>query len=85
MAFFVTVKKKVDFFSAGTSLRGGTTKQSRVYASCLDCFVPRNDAKRRCVHCLINRLQNASTSSFDDHSLVIMNLPLLMPHIICQS
>ena len=43
----------------GTSLRGGTTKQSRPEAtsqsdastsdetSSLDCFVPRNDAKRR--------------------------------------
>ena len=29
------------------SLRGGTTKQSRGSTCCLDCFVPRNDAKRR--------------------------------------
>ena len=29
-----------------TSLRGGTTKQSRDEADNLDCFVPRNDAKR---------------------------------------
>ena len=45
--------------ASGTSLRGGTTKQSRYEAisqsgastsnetSTLDCFVPRNDAKRR--------------------------------------
>ena len=45
--------------ASGTSLRGGTTKQSRQKAtsqsvastsdktSSLDCFVPRNDAKRR--------------------------------------
>ena len=45
--------------ASGTSLRGGTTKQSRREAtsqrdastsdetSSLDCFVPRNDAKRR--------------------------------------
>ena len=45
--------------ASGTSLRGGTTKQSRQEAtsqsgastfdktSSLDCFVPRNDAKRR--------------------------------------
>ena len=31
----------------GTSLRGGTTKQSRKQVDPLDCFVPRNDAKRR--------------------------------------
>ena len=30
----------------GTSLRGGTTKQSRKQVDPLDCFVPRNDAKR---------------------------------------
>ena len=29
-----------------SSLRGGTTKQSRQEADALDCFVPRNDAKR---------------------------------------
>ena len=29
------------------SLRGGTTKQSRGLTCFLDCFVPRNDAKRR--------------------------------------
>ena len=29
------------------SLRGGTTKQSRKQVDPLDCFVPRNDAKRR--------------------------------------
>ena len=28
------------------SLRGGTTKQSRSIAFYMDCFVPRNDAKR---------------------------------------
>ena len=32
---------------SGTSLRGGTTKQSRKQGDPLDCFVPRNDAKRR--------------------------------------
>ena len=31
----------------GTSLRGGTKKQSRKQVDSLDCFVPRNDAKRR--------------------------------------
>ena len=31
----------------GTSLRGGTTKQSRESAFCLDCFVPRSDTKRQ--------------------------------------
>ena len=31
----------------GTSLRGGTTKQSRKQVDPLDCFVPRNDAKWR--------------------------------------
>ena len=33
-------------FCRFASLRGGTTKQSRKEAGCLDCFVPRNDAKR---------------------------------------
>ena len=28
------------------SLRGGTTKQSMDYVCCLDCFIPRSDAKR---------------------------------------
>ena len=46
----------IDSLAAGTStgvpasvssLRGGTTKQSRHEATSLDCFVPRNDAKRR--------------------------------------
>ena len=49
----------IDKLASGTSLRGGTTKQSRLEAtpqsdastsdeaSSLDCFVPRNDAKRR--------------------------------------
>jgi hypothetical protein len=37
----------IDKLSSGTSLRGGTTKQSRREADTLDCFVPRKSKIRR--------------------------------------
>ena len=46
-AFFIAVKKKVDFFYFFLRVRH-CEERSNPVASCLDCFVvpPRNDAKR---------------------------------------
>jgi len=37
------------------------------------------------IYCRINLSQNFSNSSFEDRSFMMKKLPLLIPHLICQS
>jgi len=63
-------------FCRFASLRGGTTKQSNPRIECLDCFVPRNDAKRVWGRSPVLLASSAASASSQRRIMRIMRMNL---------